>query len=66
MYSNSGASPRSKYTKINYTQSEYQIMQHFIKTNLKLLLRLISTDIHSPEVSLSATEFNTLRVLFKI
>lgn len=62
----SAASPRSKYTKINYTQSEYQIVQHFIKSNLKLLLRLISTDIHSTEVSLSATEFNTLRILFKI
>ena len=40
----SGASPRSKYTKINYTQSEYQIIIHFIKSNIKLFLRLISTD----------------------
>jgi len=64
--SSQGASPRSKYTKINYTQSEYQIISHFIKTNLKLLLRLISTDIHTAEVSLSASEFNTLRILFKI
>lgn len=62
----SGASPRSKYTKINYTQSEYQIISHFIKTNLKLLLRLISTDVHAPEGSLSASEFNTLRILFKV
>lgn len=61
-----GASPRSKYTKINYTQSEYQIILHFVKTNLKLLLRLISSDIHSPEASLSASEFNTLRILFKV
>lgn len=66
MYGGSQASPRSKYTKVNYTQSEYQIITHFIKTNLKLLLRVISADIHSTEVSLSATEFNTLRVLFKI
>jgi len=66
MYASSGASPRSKYTKVNYTQSEYQIIQHFVKTNLKLLLRLVSTDIHSNEVSLNAGEFNTLRVLFQI
>eukprot|EP00347_Sterkiella_histriomuscorum_P018435 403345520 len=66
MYGGSQASPRQKYTKVNYTQSEYQIISHFIKTNLKLLLRVISTDIHSTEVSLSATEFNTLRILFRI
>lgn len=34
--------------------------------NLPLFLRLISSDIHNKEVSLSATEFNTLRILFKI
>lgn len=33
---------------------------------MKLLLRLVSTDIHNKEVSLSATEFNTLRVLFRV
>lgn len=59
------ASPRSKYTKVNYTQSEYQIILHFVKSNLKLLLRLISSDIHNNEVSLSAAEFNTLRILFR-
>jgi hypothetical protein len=37
-----------------------------VKSNLKLLLRLISSDIHSPEASLSASEFNTLRILFKV
>jgi hypothetical protein len=41
-------------------------MVGFIKQNLKLLLRLISADIHNKEVALSATEFNTLRVLFKV
>lgn len=34
--------------------------------NMPLFLRLISSDIHNKEVSLSATEFNTLRILFKI
>ena len=33
---------------------------------MPLFLRLISSDIHNKEVSLSATEFNTLRILFKI
>lgn len=41
-------------------------MVAFIKSNLQLFLRIISSDIHNKEVSLSATEFNTLRILFKI
>jgi len=41
-------------------------MVSFIKMNLPLFLRLISSDIHNKEVSLSATEFNTLRILFKV
>lgn len=41
-------------------------MVAFIKTNMKLFLRLVSSDIHNKEVSLSATEFNTLRILFKM
>ena len=60
------SSPRSKATRVSYAQSEYQIMVAFIKSNLKLFLRLVSTDIHNKEVSLSATEFNTLRILFKV
>ena len=60
------SSPRSKATRVSYTQSEYQIMVAFIKSNLQLFLRIISSDIHNKEVSLSATEFNTLRILFKI
>jgi hypothetical protein len=30
------------------------------------MLRLVSTDIHNNEVSLTANEFNSLRVLFKV
>ena len=41
-------------------------MVAFVKSNLKLFLRLVSSDIHNKEVSLSATEFNTLRILFKM
>lgn len=39
---------------------------HFIKSNLKLFLRLVSTDIHNNEVQLTANEFNSLRVIFKV
>jgi len=39
---------------------------HFVKSNLKLFLRLVSTDIHSNEVQLTANEFNSLRILFKV
>ena len=60
------ASPRSKVAKMNSVQNNYQIILHFVKTNLKLFLRLVSTDIHNDEVSLTANEFNSLRVLFKI
>lgn len=60
------SSPRSKATRVSYAHSEYQIMVSFVKMNMPLFLRLISSDIHNKEVSLSATEFNTLRVLFKV
>jgi hypothetical protein len=60
------SSPRSKATRVSYSQSEYQLMAAFVKSNLKLFLRLVSTDIHNKDVSLSATEFNTLRILFNI
>ena len=61
-----GASPRSKVAKMQSAHNNYQIILHFVKTNLKLLLRLVSTDIHNDEVSLTANEFNSLRVLFKV
>ena len=66
MGNNINSSPRSKATRVSYTQSEYTLIVGFIKSNLKLLLRLVSADIHNKEVSISATEFNTLRILFKI
>lgn len=60
------SSPRSKATRVSYSQSEYHLMVGFVKQNMKLFLRLISSDIHNKEVSLSATEFNTLRTIFKV
>ena len=61
-----GASPRSKVAKMTNMHNNYQIILHFVKTNLKLFLRLVSTDIHNDEVSLTANEFNSLRILFKV
>ena len=46
--------------------SRFNIMSSFIKSNLKLILRLVSTDIHNTEVSLTANEFNSLRVAFRL
>ena len=60
------SSPRTKATRSSYIQSEYSLIVAFVKQNLKLLLRLISTDIHNKEVQLSATEFNTLKILFRV
>ena len=48
------------------SQSNYQIILHFVRTNMQLFIRLISTDIHNNEVALTANEFNSLRILFKI
>jgi hypothetical protein len=56
-------SPRQK--SVSKPANKFSIILHFIKNNLKLLLRLVSTDIHNTEVSLTANEFNSLRVLFK-
>lgn len=61
-----GASPRSKLAQTTHVTNNYQIILHFIKSNLKLFLRLVSTDIHNNEVQLTANEFNSLRVLFKV
>lgn len=60
-------SPRSKSTSklLSTNVSKFSILLHFIKNNLKLFLRLVSTDIHNTEVSLTANEFNSLRILFK-
>ena len=51
---------------MNNVHNNYQIILHFVRNNLKLLLRLVSTDIHNDEVSLTANEFNSLRILFKV
>lgn len=59
------SSPRQKTTLKPANISKFSIMMHFVKNNLKLFLRLVSTDIHNTEVSLTANEFNSLRILFR-
>ena len=62
-------SPRSKNVNTFRNQNqehEYHYMVNFIKTNLKLFLRIISSDIHNSETNISQNEFNTLRFLFKL
>ena len=62
-------SPRNKNINSFRNQSqeqEYSYMVNFIKTNLKLFLRIISSDIHNTETNINQNEFNTLRFLFKL
>jgi hypothetical protein len=61
------ASPRSKATRTSLGphNSELAILQHFIKTNLKLFLKLVSSDISSPEPVLNVSEFNALDLIFQ-
>jgi len=42
------ASPRSKLTRVNHSlgSSEFQYIHTFVKANLGLLLRLVSSEIH--------------------
>jgi hypothetical protein len=59
------SSPRGKSFRNSISSSEYQITLNFIKTNIKLFLRLIASDIHNTETSLNSNEFNTLKFFFK-
>jgi hypothetical protein len=67
-YSSPLSSPRGKASPSIRTGSslEYQIILNFVKSNLKLFLRLIASDIHNTETSLNSNEFNTLKFFFKI
>jgi hypothetical protein len=61
------SSPRGKTSArtFNTTLPEYANIVGFIKSNIKLFLRLIASDIHNTETCLNANEFNTLKFLFK-
>ena len=45
---------------------EYQFILNYIKSNLKLFLRIVASDIHNTETTINANEFNTLKFLFTI
>lgn len=61
------ASPRSKATKVAYTSSEASIILHFVKTNLRLILKLISSEIHKKDdIKLNKNEVDTLRIIMRI
>lgn len=67
--SNPLSSPRGKTSNSSRGQTpglEHQFIVNFVKSNLKLFLRIIASDIHNTETSLNASEFNTLKFLFKI
>ena len=60
------SSPRGKSGghRMGIQGMEYQFILNFIKNNLKLFLRIIASDIHNTETTISANEFNTLKFLF--
>lgn len=63
------SSPRGKNTNnFRFAQQglEYQFLINFIKSNLKLFLKVIASDIHNTETTLNENEFNTLKFLFSI
>ena len=60
-------SPRGKTSIRSSTNNmENSIIINFVKTNLKLFLKLISSDLHNAETTLKSTEFNTLKFLLKV
>ena len=63
------SSPRGKSSN-NYRLAsqgmEYQFILNYIKSNLKLFLRIVASDIHNTETTINANEFNTLKFLFSI
>lgn len=60
------SSPRGKSSgRTSATGLEYQAIVSFIKSNIKLFLRLIASDIHNTETSVNSNEFNTLSFIFK-
>ena len=60
------SSPRGKSGghRMGIQGMEYQLILNFIKSNLKLFLRIVASDIHNTETTISANEFNTLKFLF--
>lgn len=69
-YTSPLSSPRGKssnsYRNLNSSGVEFNLILNYMKTNIKLFLRLIASDIHNTETSLNSNEFNTLKFFFKI
>ena len=63
------SSPRGKSSN-NYRLAsqglEYKFIYNYVKSNLKLFLRIVASDIHNSETTINANEFNTLKFLFTI
>ena len=63
------SSPRGKSSnnyRLGSQGMEYQFILNYIKSNLKLFLRIVASDIHNTETTINANEFNTLKFLFTI
>ncbi|CAG9335984.1 unnamed protein product [Blepharisma stoltei] len=61
------ASPRSKAVRgflFSQPASDFQMTHQFVKSNLKLLMKAISSDLQAIEVALTSSEFNSLGFLF--
>ena len=59
------ASPRSKLTRASISEkTEYNVYSDFVKGNIKLLLRLVTNDIHMvDQVTLNSSELDSMRIL---
>ena len=63
------SSPRGKSSnnyRLGNQGMEYQYILNYVKSNLKLFLRIVASDIHNTETTINANEFNTLKFLFTI
>ena len=63
------SSPRGKSSnnyRLGIQGMEYQYILNYIKSNMKLFLRIIASDIHNTETTINANEFDTLKFLFTI
>ena len=62
-----GASPRTKAVRgflFTQSSSDIQLAYQFIKTHLKLLLKVISTDMNDPNPMITSSDFNSLNLIF--
>lgn len=70
MYNSPLSSPRGKQNSLRNSNSnqvnDISNMINFVRTNIKLFLRLVATDIHNSETQLNSSEFNTLKFFFRI